>query len=198
MKGVVFTEFFEMVEAVFGYEMVDALVTEVDLPSGGAYTSVGTYSHREMVDLVVHLSKKTNTDISELLKAFGKHLFGRFVEGYAHFFSDCPDAFTFLESIEDYIHVEVRKLYPDAELPTFRTELSEDGQELTMIYHSDRRMGDLAEGLIESTLAHYNESARIVRNEKEESGRIVEFVITKMGHGRYSAMETTVGSGANS
>lgn len=28
-------------------------------------------------------------------------------------------AFQFLKNIENYIHVEVRKLYPDAELPTF-------------------------------------------------------------------------------
>jgi hypothetical protein len=49
MKGIVFTEFIEMVEQRFGYEIVDELLTETELPSGGAYTAIGTYSHHEIV-----------------------------------------------------------------------------------------------------------------------------------------------------
>src|SRR5262245_35992633 len=52
MKGVVFTEFLEMVGAKFGEDMVDDVILACELPSGGAYTSVGTYDHQELFALV--------------------------------------------------------------------------------------------------------------------------------------------------
>ena len=43
MKGIVFTEFLEMVEEKYGLEMVDDIIENANLQSHGAYTSVGTY-----------------------------------------------------------------------------------------------------------------------------------------------------------
>lgn len=43
MKGVVFTEFIEMVEGRFGLAMVDRIIEAAQLPSSGVYTAVGTY-----------------------------------------------------------------------------------------------------------------------------------------------------------
>ena len=45
MKGIVFTEFLEMVEDKFSADMVDDIIDDCDLASGGAYTAVGTYPH---------------------------------------------------------------------------------------------------------------------------------------------------------
>ena len=52
MKGIVFTEFLEMVEQRFSPEIADRLIDESDLPSGGIYTAVGTYEHTEIVTYV--------------------------------------------------------------------------------------------------------------------------------------------------
>jgi len=41
MKGIVFGEFMEMVEATFGDETVDMMVEQNNLASGGVYTAVG-------------------------------------------------------------------------------------------------------------------------------------------------------------
>ena len=179
MKGVVFTEFFEMVDQVFGFEMTEAIVEECDLPSGGAYTAIGTYAHSEMVQLVKKLSEKTNTPIPDLLKAYGKYLFGTFKKAYPTFIEVANDAFDFLESLENYIHVEVLKLYPDAELPSFETQRPNE-RELHMIYHSERRMAPFAEGLIESCLIHFNEPATVTTESMNQDGSIVKFVITKI------------------
>ncbi len=43
MKGIVFTELIDMVEATFGEDMMDDVFDDCDLESGGAYTAVGTY-----------------------------------------------------------------------------------------------------------------------------------------------------------
>ena len=82
MKGVVFTEFLEMVEQKFGMEMVNALIENNDLSSDGVYSAVGTYHHSEMVSLVVDLGKRSGITIPDLLKAFGAYLFQTFKTGY--------------------------------------------------------------------------------------------------------------------
>ena len=48
MKGIVFTEFLDLVEERFGLEMVDAIISQSKLESKGVYTSIGTYSFSEL------------------------------------------------------------------------------------------------------------------------------------------------------
>lgn len=175
MKGIVFTEFFEMVEQTFGYDMVDTLIETTELESGGVYTSIGTYDHSEIVNLVVNLSKQTKTDIEVLLHAFGRYLFDTFLKSYPVFFEKASNSFEFLSSIDDYIHVEVQKLYPDATLPKFSTDV-QNGK-MTMIYISERSMSSLAQGLIEKTLEHYNEELPISKELLSKDGSKVKFVI---------------------
>ena len=178
MKGIVFTEFLEMVESKFGIEMVNGLLDSSELASGGVYSAVGTYDHKEMVSLVVELGKRSGMPLPDLLKAFGRYLFGTFKTSYASMFESAGDGFEFLESIDQEIHVEVLKLYPDAELPSFKTERKEDNV-LQMDYHSDRAMGALAHGLIEACGEHYNEGFDIVMQPQTEDGKYVRFLITR-------------------
>jgi len=147
MKGVVFTEFLEMVEGRFSPDLVDEIIEECNLPSGGVYTAVGTYHHDEMIDLVARLAEKTETSAPELICGFGEYLFSRFHELHPQFFQDLDSSFAFLQRIEDYIHVEVRKLYPEAELPSFECEVPKPGC-LRLTYRSRRPFAALAEGLI--------------------------------------------------
>ncbi|MCC6726181.1 MAG: heme NO-binding domain-containing protein [Saprospiraceae bacterium] len=178
MKGIVFTQFIEMVEQQYGYEIVDELLTNTNLPSGGAYTAIGTYSHHEIVCLVVGLSKRTNIPVPALLNAFGRYLFCTFSRVYDHFFEHFHNAFDFLENVDNYIHVEVIKLYPDAELPQFTTKRL-DEKRLEMISNSERSMGDLAEGLIAACIEHYKETASINREKLTEDAKSERFLIVR-------------------
>lgn len=178
MKGIVFTEFLKMVEQNYGYEVVDELIENNDLASKGAYTTIGTYSHSEIVQLITSLSSHTKESIPSLLKIFGLYFFDTLKNGYPHFLEARSNAFEFLESIETYIHVEVQKLYPEAELPSFDTQVNADNQ-LEMIYRSDRKMADFAEGLIERSLEYYGEQGKIDRESIKADGSIVKFVITQ-------------------
>lgn len=182
MKGIVFTEFLELVEAKFGYQMVDHIIEDSQLSNGGAYTGVGTYPHSDMVALLTNLSARTTIPTADLLKLYGHHLFGIFAQSYGHFFQGIEHAFGLLEHIENYIHVEVRKLYPDAELPRFETRRLA-ANTLEMVYHSERRMADFAEGLIEATLEHFNEPAIITREKLSVDGSTVRFTIEKQTMG---------------
>lgn len=164
MKGIVFREFLDMVESKFGMEVVDRIIEEADLPSGGAYTSVATYDHNEILQLVGQLHRATGVPAPDLVRAFGHHLFGRFHSLYPTFFQGTDSAFTFLERVEAIIHTEVRKLYPDAELPVF--ECSRPAPErLAMLYRSQRPFADLAEGLIRGCVDHFGEAIEVRRED---------------------------------
>lgn len=176
MKGMVFTEFLEMVEAKFSADMVDDIIDDANPASGGAYTSVGTYSHEELVDMVVVLSNRTQIPVPVLVRTFGEHVFGVFARSFQQFFEGVPDALTFLSGIEDIIHAQVIKLYPDAQLPKF--DCLRDGNQLTMIYHSDRHLADLAEGLIMGCGQHFGDNLTIQRDEVNELS--TRFIVTKV------------------
>jgi len=156
MKGIIFTEFLSMVEEVFSMDMVDTIIDKSDLPSGGSYTAVGTYSHFEMNQLVMNLSAETGKSSSELLIEFGKYLFKTLSKNYPSFLSSASTVIDFLSSIENYIHVEVKKLYPDAELPKFSSQYLNENT-LELIYMSERHYGDLAEGLILGAIEFYKD-----------------------------------------
>lgn len=179
MKGIVFTELLEMVEERYSLDVVDRIIERAQLPSGGVYTSVGTYPPAEAMSLVRELSSETGAPPDELLRTFGLHLFKRFASGFPHFFRPDDNALGFLERVETVIHVEVKKLYPDAELPTFDTVRTDDS--LTMIYRSPRCLSSLAEGLIQGCADHFGEPIEIQREDlpRSATGEVVRFTVTK-------------------
>jgi hypothetical protein len=179
MKGVVFTEFLEMVESQFGFQTADAIVTESSLESGGVYTSLGTYSHGELLTLVSALSEKTGQPISVLVRSFGHYLLKSFVSFYPEFFSAETECFGFLRKVEHHIHLEVRKLYTDTELPTFDFEMEGEAT-MFLTYRSHRPFAELAHGMIEATALHYGETVSIESEDLSLPDRcIVRFKIAK-------------------
>lgn len=179
MKGIVFTEFLDMVEKKFGYEVVDQIIQDSNLDSKGVYTAIGTYPHSEVVQLLMNLSNKVEVDPAVLLKEFGKYLFDTFLASYPQFFSAVDNAFAFLHSIDKHIHVEVLKLYPDATLPKFESEETEDGT-MIMTYKSERKMAALAEGLIVKSIEHYKENCSINTENLNDDGSEVRFTIKRV------------------
>lgn len=169
MKGVVFTEFLEMVEQHFNADMVDDIIAQANPSSGGAYTSVGTYEFEELANLIGALSAISKTPANELIHAFGLHLAQSFASRFPAFFDEAKCTFDLLKKVDDHIHVEVRKLYPDAELPKFDYEQSSP-ETLTLFYESSRNLPDLAHGLIEGAARYYQEEITIQRSGKIEDG----------------------------
>ncbi len=179
MNGLGFSDVIDFVEEIFSLEVVDDIIEASDLPSGGAYTTVGTYDHREILQLVTALSEKSNIPIPKLVRSFGKHLFGRLALTYPQFLAGVETSLDFLQRVEDHIHVEVLKLYPDAELPRFECEVTQPGR-LSMIYHSQRPLADLAESLIEGCAEHFGEMILIKReNLADEPHSAVHFSLIR-------------------
>jgi hypothetical protein len=75
MKGIIFTEFLEMVEQKFGVEVLENVIDTSELKSQGIYTAVGTYEFSEMLSLITNLSKQINIDPQTLIHAYGIYFF---------------------------------------------------------------------------------------------------------------------------
>lgn len=178
MKGIVFTEFLQLVEDKYGLEIVDDIIEKSKLESKGAYTAIGTYDFSEMLSLLSHLSKSTKLSIDELLLLYSEHFFAVLASSYPGLIDKYNDPIEMLASIEDHIHIEVLKIYPDAELPEFKI-LEKTESRLVMIYKSSRAMYYFGLGLMNKTFEHFNSTAEIIMEKIKEDGTEVKFIITK-------------------
>lgn len=179
MKGIVFTEFLDLVENKFGLETVDKIIEVAQPASGAVYTAVGTYDFAEMVALLQALSSKTGLSIDDLLLAYSQHFFVVLKDSYPGLLERYRDPIPLLASIESHIHVEVRKIYPDAELPTF-TVIKQTANSLIMIYSSSRAMYSFGLGLMHEVFGHFNKKADILLEKIKPDGTEVKFSITQI------------------
>lgn len=160
MKGMVFTEFIEFVEEKYGFDVVDMMIEKSKVPNDGAYTQAGNYPFEEIIDLVVALSEIEQTDLNMLIQTYGEYLFGRLAALYPNI-KQFESAFEIISHVDDFIHPEVQKLYPDADLPEFETiEKSDD--KIVLRYKSKKGLHQLAKGLILGAGAFYKENLSVV------------------------------------
>lgn len=157
MKGVVFDILRDMIEEKFGLEGWNQLLEKAG--SHGMYLSSESYDDSEMVALLGAASEMTGQDIPNLLKTFGEYMVTEFSVRFPVFFDNCDGLIDFLKSVDQIVHGEVLKFYPDANLPSFSYE--EGVSTLTMIYKSQRKLCHLAEGLISGSAKHFKEAVTI-------------------------------------
>lgn len=169
MKGVIFTKFMEMVDEHFSPEMTEQIIEDAQPPSGGAYTSVGVYDHGEILALVTALSQRTGAEAGDLVRAFGHYLFGALGKVHPEYIEGVDGTFAMLEKVHDHIHVEVRKLYPDAELPSVICERRDDDT-LVVNYSSPRPFAAVAEGLIAGCVDFFGDPITVRRAEASDDG----------------------------
>lgn len=182
MKGIVFSEFIEMVEDVFSIDVADQIMEGSNLKSQGAYTSVGTYDHHELITLVERLSEYSNISQQDLIKTFGNYLLGRFVVLYPSFFESVNSTFEFLSTIDNHVHIEVRKLYADVELPQFDCTFL-DEKTMKLIYQSERPFFSLAHGLILGSIEYFNENISVeVEDLSNGKGNKACFILRALGN----------------
>ena len=129
--------------------------------------------------MVAKLSEITSISVPDLLKTFGRHLLSRFVGIFPEFFEGATSTLDFLSMVESYVHLKVKKLYSDAELPSFTCVSPYPGR-LEMTYRSARNLQDLAEGLILGTADHFNERVEVKRESISEDPSAELFIITKL------------------
>jgi hypothetical protein len=160
MKGVIFDLLNEMVEEKFGFQAWEDILDLTKLD--GIYVTTETYPDEELSKLVAAAETVSGIPGAELVKEFGRYMLPSFVKSHPVFFAGKPTLRDFLLTVDRVIHVEVRKLYPDAGLPTFSYNDAEgDRSKLVMIYKSPRKLCALSEGLIDGAANYFGEEYRL-------------------------------------
>jgi hypothetical protein len=159
LKGIIFNLLEEAVEQSFGEGAWDTVLETAKLE--GAYTSLGSYPDQELLNLVAAASSVLNKSTDEILRWFGVTAIPLLAAKYPVFFVGHTGTRSFLLTLNDIIHPEVRKLYPGADVPDFTYRLTASGDDLVMIYESKRKLCMLAEGFIEGSAGYYKEAVTI-------------------------------------
>ncbi len=161
MKGVVFNLLEEAVSNAFGAETWDDLLDDTQLT--GAYTSLGSYSDAEIEALVDAAARRLEMSPGAILRWFGEQAMPLLKQRYPALFERHPTSRNFILSVNNVIHVEVRKLYAGASCPFFHFKEAADGS-LSLRYQSTRNMFDLAHGFVLGAAALWHESVTVVRH----------------------------------
>ncbi|WP_114767072.1 heme NO-binding domain-containing protein [Vibrio rhodolitus] len=177
MKGIIFTEFMDLVEDKFGLEVLDQVLDGAG--DEGVYTAVGSYDHRDLVKLIVKLSEITELPPETLQQVFGQSVFNNLYSTLPNSASlhECKNSFQFVRLVEDYIHIEVKKLYPEANPPKFEF-ISESETELVFDYKSARCMSHVCLGLVQGCADHFNEQLEIAMDDQSSNNSHVRFHLT--------------------
>jgi hypothetical protein len=179
MLGLVFTSLIEMMEEKFSYDFADEVLEEAKLKNDGAYTAVGYYDFNELVKIASLVSTKTNTPMPALLTAFGEYLMDDIADGHPHIVKDYASLFDMLTRLDAEIHVRVRQLYENANLPHFSIGEKTDTT-IELQYSSERRLEHLAHGLLNGASTLFNEPIEVEIIETPEEDYDVLIKVTKV------------------
>ena len=162
MKGIVFNLLEEAVSNSYGEAAWDQLLDGAGLD--GAYTSLGSYDDAEIVALVQVASRTLGIPAEDVLRWFGQQAMPLLARRYPAFFANHANTRSFLLTLNNIIHPEVRKLYPGAQTPVFDFDTSL-ADLLQIGYNSPRRLCALAEGFMRGVAIHFGEQVDITQPE---------------------------------
>ena len=145
VKGLLFDVVREVVAELLGEDAWDRAIETAGFE--GSYTSLGNYPDEEMATLVVLLSESAGLSADDTLRTVGVHGWRHLELRQPELVAGVDDMGTLLHSLNNVVHTEVRKLYPDSFVPLFGITDEGPGRWL-VTYESERRMCRLAEGLL--------------------------------------------------
>lgn len=155
MKGIIFNIAEKFIADRFGEEKLEQILSACELETIEPFVGPGTYPDSDLMEIVHTAAEKVGLPMPEFMKQMGHFTFFKLAERYPNFVAPYSNPKDFLMTVDNVIHVEVRKLYRDTQLPIFQySEPSEN--ELVITYYSKRKMYDLMEGLINGVAEHFN------------------------------------------
>ncbi|MEC6813463.1 heme NO-binding domain-containing protein [Photobacterium toruni] len=178
MKGIIFTEFISIVESQFGLDVSQQMLDHAK--DSGIYTAIGSYDHRQLIKLIMSLSHITKISAAQLQQTYGRLVFPSLLQAIPIPDLESDNTFSFIKKVEQHIHIEVKKLYPDATPPTFIFS-NQTQSTMTMDYHSARCMGYVCMGLLEGCADYFNQSLTISMQVINSSQSHVRFSIILAG-----------------
>ncbi len=177
MKGVIFNLFEDFISEGWGDEAYEAVLASCPLHTKEPFVGPGTYPDADLLALVAKATERLGVPADAAVRAFGKFCLPKLVQKFPRFVAGHRSAKSFLMSVHDVIHVEVRKLFKDAVTPAFRYE-DPGPDRLVIHYSSPRKLCYLMEGLLDGVADHFKTTISY-RQERcaLEGGDVCEFYL---------------------
>ena len=157
MKGIIFNLLEQFVVENWGAGAYEKILAKCPLTTREPFVGPRTYPDSDLLAIVGAVCGELGVTTQDALRAFGRFAFPRLAARHPDLVKGRVDPLALLLSVENVIHVEVRKLYPDAITPEFEFESLAAGS-LVMRYRSRRRLCPLVVGLIEGVAEHFGTS----------------------------------------
>ena len=167
MKGIVFNLLEQVVTDEHGEDAWDHVLE--DAGQEGAYTAVGSYPDEQFMALVGAAVERFGVEPDDLVRWFGKHSMPLLASRYPAFCEGHTQTRSFVLTLNDVIHPEVRKLFPGADVPTFEFR-TPDENTVELAYVSSRKLCSFAEGLVEGAAEHFDEAVEMHQSECMKQG----------------------------
>lgn len=148
MKGIIFNLLEGFICEGWSEEVYDEILSMCPLHTREPFVGPSTYPDADLLAIVAAATEKLGVTTDQALHAFGEYAFPHLVRKFPVFVEGHHHPKTFLKTIDDVIHVEVRKFFRDATPPRV-TFVDPGPDELLLIYESRRRMCSLATGLLQ-------------------------------------------------
>jgi predicted hydrocarbon binding protein len=157
LKGIVFNLLEEVVTRDYSADTWDDLLEAASVD--GSYTSLGSYPDEDLSKLVTAASSALQQSPEDVIRWFGRRAVPLLADKYPRLFQPHTSTRSFILTLNEIIHPEVRKIYPGADVPEFDFEVADNA--LLLGYSSKRRLCSFAQGLIEGTADHYEEQVEL-------------------------------------
>lgn len=154
MKGIIFNLLEDFIVDGWGEERFEQVMTGCPLHTKGPFVGPGTYPDSDLFAIVERTTAELGIATPAALRAFGRYAMPRLAARFEAFVRDHDHPKSFLCTVDGIIHVEVRKLFENAEPPRIRFE-DTGPRELVLHYQSKRKLCALFEGLLDGTADYF-------------------------------------------
>jgi predicted hydrocarbon binding protein len=154
MKGVIFNLLEDFIIEGWGDDVYDEILSRCSLRTTEPFIGPGTYDDADLLAIVAQAAETLGLTVPEAVRAFGRYCFSGLARKFPVFLEGHRELKTFLKSIDEVIHVELKKLVPEAEPPKI-TFVDPAPNELILTYRSRRRLCPLMAGLLEGAAAYF-------------------------------------------
>lgn len=148
MKGIIFNILESFIAHEFDEDVYNEAISSLSLLTKDPFVAPGTYANEDFLSIAQWSAAKVNLTLDEFMLRMGRYSFSQLAERHPDFVTPHQHPKPFLKTVDGMIHVEVRKLYSDTELPAFTyTDLADN--QLIITYFSEKKLYSFMEGLID-------------------------------------------------
>lgn len=155
MHGIIFKSMKDYVVQEHGQEAWEDICREASLEQQ-IYLTVDTYEDGELLRIADATADLNDVSIPTFLESYGRFAAIQLLNTYQNVVHDDWSALELIANAEEHVHTTLRTYNADMDPPELVCRQDSDSQ-VTVFYHSDRRLCFVAKGIIHGIADYYEE-----------------------------------------